>query len=57
MQSNANRLLILAPGLNGGGAERQLLLVATGLMNRGWDVHVLTMASGGQYWPSSQSNA
>ena len=51
MQSIANRLLILAPGLNGGGAERQLLLVATGLMNRGWDVHVLTMASGGQYWP------
>jgi glycosyltransferase involved in cell wall biosynthesis len=43
--------MILAPGLNGGGAERQLLLVATGLMNRGWDVHVLTMASGGQYWP------
>jgi glycosyltransferase involved in cell wall biosynthesis len=50
MRAIANRLLILAPGLNGGGAERQLLLVATGLMNRGWDVHVLTMASGGQYW-------
>src|SRR6266700_6439084 len=50
MLAIANRLLILAPGLNGGGAERQLLLVATGLMNRGWDVHVLTMASGGQYW-------
>jgi len=50
MRAIANRLLILAPGLNGGGAERQLLLVATGLMNRGWDVHILTMASGGQYW-------
>jgi len=45
-----NRLLILAPGLNGGGAERQLMLVATGLMNRGWEVHILTMASGGRYW-------
>ena len=44
------RLLILTPSLNGGGAERQLMLVATGLMNRGWDVHVLTMASGGKYW-------
>ena len=51
MRAIANRLLILAPGLNGGGAERQLLLVATGLMSRGWDVHVLTMAPGGQYWP------
>src|SRR5438552_7509408 len=50
MRAIANRLLILAPGLNGGGAERQLLLVATGLVNRGWDVHILTMASGGQYW-------
>ena len=45
MQSVANRLLILAPRPNGRGAERQLVLVATGLMNRGWDVHVLTMAS------------
>ena len=50
MRAIANRLLILAPSLNGGGAERQLILVATGLMNRGWDVHVLTMASGGKYW-------
>jgi glycosyltransferase involved in cell wall biosynthesis len=50
MRAIANRLLILAPGLNGGGAERQLLLIATGLMNRGWDVHILTMVSGGQYW-------
>ena len=32
-------------------AERQLHYVATGLMIRGWDVHVLAMASGGQYWP------
>src|SRR5215831_8446437 len=45
-----HRLLILAPSLNGGGAERQLLLVANGLTNRGWEVHVLTMASGGRYW-------
>lgn len=50
MHAIANRLLILAPGLSGGGAERQLLLVATGLMNRGWEVHILTMASGGRYW-------
>jgi glycosyltransferase involved in cell wall biosynthesis len=50
MRAIADRLLILAPSLNGGGAERQLLFVATGLMNRGWDVHVLTLASGGRYW-------
>ncbi len=50
MQAIANRLLILAPGLEGGGAERQLLFVATGLASRGWAVHVLTMAPGGQYW-------
>ena len=50
MRAITNRLLILAPSLDGGGAERQLLLVATGLMNRGWDVHVLTMASGGKYF-------
>jgi len=46
----AKRLLILAPGLDGGGAERQLLLVSMGLVNRGWNVHVLTMAPGGRYW-------
>ncbi len=51
MRAIANRVLILAPGLEGGGAERQLLLVATGLASRDWDVHVLTMAAGGQYWP------
>jgi glycosyltransferase involved in cell wall biosynthesis len=51
MRAIANRLLFLAPGLDGGGAERQLLLVATGLMHRGWDVHMLTMAPGGRYWP------
>src|SRR5215831_6615539 len=50
MRKMSNRLLILAPSLDGGGAERQLLLVANGLMSRGWDVHVLTMASGGRYW-------
>jgi hypothetical protein len=32
------------------GAERQLLLVATGSMIRGWDMHVLTLASGGKHW-------
>ncbi len=51
MRAIANRLLILAPGLEGGGAERQLVLVATGLTSRGWDVHVLTMVPGGRYWP------
>src|SRR5207302_8039929 len=34
----------------GGGGERQLAILSSGLVRSGWDVHVLTMTSGGQYW-------
>lgn len=43
----AKRVLFLATGLNRGGAETQVFHLATGLRDRGWQVMVVSMLSGG----------
>ncbi len=45
-------LLLHIHKLDGGGAERQLTYLAKGLTERGWNVHVVTLYSGGVYWDS-----
>jgi len=46
------RVAFVITGLNAGGAERQLLLLATGLARRGWPVRVLSMLSDGTLEPA-----
>src|SRR5438105_6447561 len=50
MSLSPRRLLMLVHSLEGGGGERQLAILSSGLARSGWDVHVLTMTSGGRYW-------
>src|SRR5207302_1420279 len=47
--------LMLVHSLEGGGGERQLAILSSGLVRSGWDVHVLTMTSGGRYWSELSS--
>jgi glycosyltransferase involved in cell wall biosynthesis len=41
------RILHIIPSLTHGGPEKQLVLLAHGLKQRGWDVHVCCLKSGG----------
>jgi glycosyltransferase involved in cell wall biosynthesis len=47
MTNLGKRILLLATGLNRGGAETQVLHLAKGLLLRGWEVEVVSMLSGG----------
>ncbi|MCD6321450.1 MAG: glycosyltransferase family 4 protein [Clostridiales bacterium] len=44
------RILFHIHALPIGGAERQLTYLVKGLVARGWDVHVVTLYAGGQFW-------
>lgn len=44
------KLLLFIGRLGGGGAERQLALLATGLAARGHQVRVITLYPGGRHW-------
>ncbi|MCB1055665.1 MAG: glycosyltransferase [Acidobacteria bacterium] len=46
------KLLLFIGRLGGGGAERQLALLASGLARRGHEVTVMTLYPGGQHWRS-----
>lgn len=43
MEAAARRITLLTTGLDYGGAERQVYLIARGLRARGWDVDVVSM--------------
>src|SRR4051812_15947040 len=49
------RILFLARSLEGGGAERQLMLLASGLKARGHDVTIAVYYLGGAYEPEIAS--
>ncbi len=44
------RILFHIHALGIGGAEQQLTYLVRGLVERGWDVHVVTLYSGGRFW-------
>jgi glycosyltransferase involved in cell wall biosynthesis len=44
------RILFHIPTLGIGGAERQLTYLVRGLVERGWDVYVVTLYPGGRFW-------
>ncbi len=50
MTSPTKRIHFLIANLNTGGAERQLLLLAEGLKNRGWQVSIGVFHAQGKFW-------
>jgi len=50
MRMASRRVLILVHGLQAGGGERQLALMASGLASFGWAVDILTLSPGGPHW-------